>query len=173
MNPHFTFNLMNSIQNSILDDDVDKAMLHISNFSKLIRTTLDYSYKKTISLEEEVDYLKNYVDLQNIRFGDKVKFEIEYAEEYVQNILIPPMIVQPLIENVFVHAFSNEISNPLLQVNIYLLNPIAEANALFVEIKDNGLGFSSKKKNNHLSKGLSIVKERLQLLITLIKLLLN
>ena len=74
------------------------------------------------------------------------------------------MIVQPLIENVFVHAFSNEISNPLLQVNIYLLKPIAEANSLFIEVKDNGLGFSSKKKNNHLSKGLSIVNERLQLI---------
>jgi ligand-binding sensor domain-containing protein len=164
MNPHFTFNLMNSIQNSILDNDLDKAMLHVSNFSKLIRSTLDYSNQKTISLEEEVKYLKNYVDLQNMRFGDKVKFEIDYPNEYVQNILIPPMILQPLIENVFVHAFSDESANPLLQVNIYLLEPIANANTLFIDVKDNGLGRSKKKITNHLSKGLSIVQERLQLL---------
>ena len=71
MNPHFTFNLMNSIQNFVLDKDVDKALLHVSNFSRLIRTTLDYSNQKTISLEEEIEFLTNYVDLQNMRFGDR------------------------------------------------------------------------------------------------------
>ena len=164
MNPHFTFNLMNSIQNFVLDKDVDKALLHVSNFSKLIRTTLDYSNQKTISLEEEIEFLTNYVDLQNMRFGDKVKFIINYPEEHVKDILIPPMIIQPLIENVFVHAFSSSIKNPILEVNIYAEDPIADAKTLYIDVKDNGVGRSNKKINTHLSKGLSIVQERLQLI---------
>ena len=164
MNPHFTFNLMNSIQNFVLDKDVDKALLHVSNFSKLIRTTLDYSNQKTISLEEEIEFLTNYVDLQNMRFGDRAKFIINYPEEHVKDILIPPMIIQPLIENVFVHAFSSSIKNPILEVNIYAENPIVDAKTLYIDVKDNGVGKSDKKINTHLSKGLSIVQERLQLI---------
>ena len=109
MNPHFTFNIMNSIQNFVLDKNVDKALIYISNFSKLIRTVLDYSNKKTISLSEEINFLQNYVGLQNMRFGDKVKFKLNFPEEYIHKIWIPPMIIQPLIENVFVHAFSSTI----------------------------------------------------------------
>ena len=155
---------MNSIQNFVLDKDVDKALLHVSNFSKLIRTTLDYSNQKTISLEEEIEFLTNYVDLQNMRFGDKAKFIINYPEEHVKDILIPPMIIQPLIENVFVHAFSSSIKNPILEVNIYSENLIVDANTLYIDVKDNGVGRSNKKINTHLSKGLSIVQERLQLI---------
>ena len=130
----------------------------------LIRTTLDYSNQKTISLEEEIEFLTNYVNLQNMRFGDKVKFVINYPEEHVKAILIPPMIIQPLIENVFVHAFSSAINNPILEVNIYIKVPVDDANTLYIDVKDNGVGRSNKKVNTHLSKGLSIIQERLQLI---------
>ena len=130
----------------------------------LIRTTLDYSNQKSISLEEEIEFLTNYVDLQNMRFGDKVKFVINYPEEHVKDILIPPMIIQPLIENVFVHAFSSAINNPILEVNIYVKIPVDDANTLYIDVKDNGVGRSNKKVDAHLSKGLSIIQERLQLI---------
>ena len=164
MNPHFTFNIMNSIQNFVLDKNVDKALIYIGNFSKLIRTALDYSNKKTISLNEEINFLQNYVGLQNMRFGDKVQFSLNFPEEYSHKILIPPMIIQPLIENVFVHAFSSESVKPQLDVNIFLKEDIVHAKTLYVEVKDNGVGRSDEKINTHLSKGLSIIQERLQLI---------
>ena len=164
MNPHFTFNIMNSIQNFVLDKNVDKALIYISNFSKLIRTVLDYSNKRTISLSEEIHFLENYVGLQNMRYGDKVKFNLNFPEEYIHKIWIPPMIIQPLIENVFVHAFSSESVQPKLDVNIFLKEDISQANTLYIEVKDNGVGRSNEKINTHLSKGLSIIQERLQLI---------
>ena len=93
-----------------------------------------------------------------------MKFIINYPEEHVKDILIPPMIIQPLIENVFVHAFSSSIKNPILEVNIYSEDPIVDAKTLYIDVKDNGVGRSNKKINTHLSKGLSIVQERLQLI---------
>ena len=164
MNPHFTFNIMNSIQNFVLDKNVDKALIYISNFSKLIRTVLDYSNKKTISLSEEINFLQNYVGLQNMRFGDKVKFNLDFPAEYIHKIWIPPMIIQPLIENVFVHAFSNTSVEPTLDVNIFLKEDIIKAKTLYIVVKDNGVGRSDEKVNTHLSKGLSIIQERLQLI---------
>ena len=164
MNPHFTFNIMNSIQNFVLDKNVDKALIYISNFSKLIRTVLDYSNKKTISLSEEINFLQNYVGLQNMRFGDKVKFNLHFPEEYIHKIWIPPMIIQPLIENVFVHAFSSTTIEPTLDVNIFLKEDIIKAKTLYIVVKDNGVGRSDEKVNTHLSKGLSIIQERLQLI---------
>ena len=164
MNPHFTFNLMNSIQNFVLDKEVDKALLHISNFAKLIRAALDYSNKKTISLEEEIKFLQTYVNLQNMRFGDRVAFKLTYPKEHIKNIIIPPMIIQPLIENVFVHAFSSASVEPKLDVNIFLKEDIAHAKSLYIEVKDNGVGRNDSKVNTHLSKGLSIIQERLQLI---------
>ena len=164
MNPHFTFNIMNSIQNFVLDKNVDKALIYISNFSKLIRTVLDYSNKKTISLSEEINFLQNYVGLQNMRFGDKVKFNLDFPAEYIHKIWIPPMIIQPLIENVFVHAFSSTSVEPTLDVNIFLKEDIIKAKTLYIVVKDNGVGRSDEKVNTHLSKGLSIIQERLQLI---------
>ncbi len=164
MNPHFTFNIMNSIQNFVLDKNVEKALLYIGNFSKLIRTALDYSNKKSISLSEEIHFLENYVGLQNMRFGEKVHFNLNFPKDYIHKILIPPMIIQPLIENVFVHAFSSESVQPKLDVNIFLKEDISQANTLYIEVKDNGVGRSNEKINTHLSKGLSIIQERLQLI---------
>ena len=164
MNPHFTFNIMNSIQNFVLDKNVDKALVYIGNFSKLIRAALDYSNKKTISLNEEINFLQNYVGLQNMRFGEKVHFNLNFPKDYIHKILIPPMIIQPLIENVFVHAFSSESVKPQLDVNIFLKEDIIHAKTLYIEVKDNGVGRSEEKKNTHLSKGLSIIQERLQLI---------
>ena len=74
------------------------------------------------------------------------------------------MIIQPLIENVFVHAFSSESVQPKLDVNIFLKEDISQATTLYIEVKDNGVGRSNEKINTHLSKGLSIIQERLQLI---------
>ncbi len=165
MNPHFTFNVMNSIQNYVLDSDVDNALYFIGSFSKLVRTTLDHSFKKTITIVEELDFLNNYVEIQNMRFGNKVSYEMSFPEKYAEKIKIPPMLIQPLIENVFLHAFNDSIKSPKLQVKIYLDEDIEKAKFLSILVIDNGVG-KNNKGSSHVSRGGHIIQERLTLLNT-------
>ena len=164
MNPHFTFNVMNSIQNFVLDNNVDKALYHISSFSKLIRSTLDYSTKKSITLSEEIRFLQNYVEIQNMRYGNEVEFNIRYPEDIADRVLVPPMIIQPLIENVFAHAFNGKFLDQKLELFITLDDKLLTSTYLNVVVKDNGIGRQLGKETAHVSKGISITEERLQLL---------
>lgn len=156
MNPHFVFNAMNSIQNFVIDNNTDDALWYIGEFSKLMRQTLNYSSKTTINLEEEVDYLKRYIILENFRRKIKVKWVIDINDTIdVHDIEIPPMIIQPLVENVFVHAFVNSITNPELRINFSKYK-----NKIICLVTDNGMGVDD---SNTFSKGLKLVEERIQL----------
>ena len=164
MNPHFTFNVMNSIQNYVIDNDVDNALYFIGSFSKLVRSTLDYSFKKSISLAEEVSFLTNYIEIQNMRFSNRIKHEINFPEEYADKINLPPMIIQPIIENVFVHAFDQTITEPKLTLTIYLDEDITTAKYVNVVISDNGLGRGDNSNSTHISRAQKIIEDRLILL---------
>ena len=164
MNPHFTFNVMNSIQNFVLDNNVDKALYHISSFSKLIRATLDFSTKKNITLLEEISFLQNYVEVHNMRYQNEVNFTIKYPEDIAKSILVPPMIIQPLIENVFVHAFKGDNMDQQLELYISLDDALSKAKYLNVVVKDNGIGRQLGEEATHVSRGISITEERLQLM---------
>jgi hypothetical protein len=161
MNPHFIFNAMNSIQNFIIRNNVDEALMYMGEFSKLMRQTLNNSSELKISLETEIEYLNIYIKLENMRFKEAVNFSINVPEELDPfEIEIPPMVLQPFIENVFVHAFDSKTNNPKLELNFKLETPY-----LICEIKDNGKGISPDNLNKlHASKGIKLVKERLHLL---------
>lgn len=160
MNPHFTFNAMNSIQNYIIDNDIDNALMYLSEFAKLIRTTLDNSSKPLILLEEEISYLKSYIALENMRFNNKVDISINHDEMDIHEIELPPMVIQPFVENAFVHAFEKNHPNPKLEITFSITNQ-----TLICQIEDNGIGMSHSKTNKlHQSKGLKLVSERLNLL---------
>jgi ligand-binding sensor domain-containing protein/anti-sigma regulatory factor (Ser/Thr protein kinase) len=162
MNPHFTFNAMNSIQNFIVDADIESAMLYLSEFSKLIRTTLEFSTKTKISVSEEIDYLKNYISLENMRFDNHV--EVQYTIDNsvdVEETEIVPMVLQPFIENVFEHAFTRDINHPKLEISFKLIN----SKLLEVSITDNGVGYDNiKTEKIQKSRGVSLVVERLKLI---------
>ena len=123
MNPHFTFNAMNSIQNYIVKNKMEDALEYLVDFSRLIRQTLDNSIKNTIKLDEEIQFLKSYVNLENKRYTTPVNFEINISENIDSSkIDFPPMLLQPFVENCFVHAFTSNIINPYLKIDFnYIL----------------------------------------------------
>lgn len=161
MNPHFIFNAMNSIQNFILGKNTEEALQYMGEFSKLIRHTLNNSYKMLICLEDEIKYLKSYTALENLRFNKLVKIKFNIDETFdPSKIKIPPMLIQPFVENVFVHAFNSKSVNPELIISFS-----RDTDFILCTIADNGKGIDSQTSNKlNPSKGIELVKERLTLL---------
>lgn len=158
MNSHFLFNVLSSIQYFILTKDIDNALYYLERFSNLIRTTLDFSDKKSVSLYEEIAYLEKYVEIENLRTEhDVVLKQSIHSSINLSEIQIVPLLLQPFIENAMVHAFPPTIEQPEITITI---EPVAEG--IQIEIADNGVGYVSKSKK-HESKGISIVQKRLEL----------
>src|SRR5690606_3087054 len=162
MNPHFIFNAMNSIQYYIMEKDIDQATIFLGDFAKLIRLNLDHCTKPRILLTEEIEYLQSYIRLENTRFNNAIKVNIEIDPEIdVYDIEIPTMILQTFVENVFVHAFPPAITDPTLKVSFHMLTP----GIMQCKIEDNGIGYTLNRGHKlHKSKGVILVKERLALL---------
>jgi Histidine kinase/Y_Y_Y domain/Two component regulator propeller len=163
MNPHFIFNAMNSIQNYIIDSNTDNALMYMGEFSKIIRQTLNNSSKQRIVLADEIEYLKSYITLENMRLEKQVEIELIIDQGLdLFEIEIPPMLIQPFIENVFVHAFDPHSIHPKLALSFK-----QKENYLFCEITDNGKGMISGNLNKlHASKGIDLAKERIALFQT-------
>ncbi|HAF30785.1 MAG TPA: hypothetical protein DCG75_17215 [Bacteroidales bacterium] len=166
MNPHFIFNAINSIQNYMLDNDIDSALSHLSDFAKLIRLTLDNVSKKKITLDEELNYLKYYIRLEQMRFDKKFETQIILPPEYENSkIIIPSMILQPYVENSIKHGFVFKENGGKIKLEFL----ISKDNILKCIIEDNGVGRKksrelNKSKRSQQSKGTFITKERLSLL---------
>jgi hypothetical protein len=169
MNPHFTFNAMTSIQNLVLQKNYDGAQKALTRFSRLVRQTLDHSDQGSISIGEEIDFLKNYLEVENLRFQSKFKASIDIDPAIDQDFsFIPPMIVQPYLENAIKHGLLHKKSGGILKI-VFKLN----GSILNCTVEDNGVGrqesrrLSSTKSSvvsTHKSKGMSITKKRLELL---------
>ena len=160
MNPHFIFNAMNSIQNFIIDNKTDDALLYMGEFSKLIRQTLDNSSKPMINLADEIQYLETYINIERMRFpyGIELNLEVDKSVD-VHKIEIPPMLIQPFIENVFVHAFDSDSKGAKLTIQFSLVK--FELNC---KIADNGHGIDKSNLHCiHQSKGIKLVQERFDL----------
>ena len=160
MNPHFTFNAINSIQNFIIDADTENALHYLSAFSKLIRQTLETATEKFVPLKLEIDFLTNYVQVQQMRF-DKIKVDWNIADTInLYKTTIPPLIIQPYIENVFEHAFDDSMEEQHLTISFK-----NKSNQLICEVADNGMGNEEGSTSaSHISKGLKITKARFELL---------
>ena len=167
MNPHFIFNAINSIQNYMLDNDIDAALGYLSDFAKLIRITLDNVVKKKVTIEEELNYLKFYLNLEKMRFDKHFDIEIILPKEFKQRkIEIPPMVIQPFVENAIKHGFVYKKEDAKLKLEFKIIND----NILHCIIEDNGIGRQKSRELNrnnhksHQSKGIFITYERLMLL---------
>ena len=124
-----------------------------------MRTTLENSSEFKISISDEIKFLKLYVEVQNIRFNNQVKFTTIISPELDKyKKLIPPMLIQPLIENCFEHAFDESVSDPKIVLDIK-----KEYNSLLVTVTDNGIGFNEKSLAKSQSKALKLVEERIKL----------
>ena len=170
MNPHFIFNALNSIQQYILQGNVEEANKYLSKFSKLQRDILHCSSLNFISLEKEIEILNAYLQLEQLRFGDTFSYTIHVADEIdPAEINIPPMMLQPFAENAIWHGLMPKTGEKKLAIDFELLTE----DILLATIRDNGIGraASAKMKENnnrdnsgHESKGMSMVNQRLLLL---------
>ncbi|MCR4031355.1 MULTISPECIES: histidine kinase [Flavobacterium] len=162
MNPHFTFNAMNTIQSYISTNETKDAMNYISGFAKLIRKTLENSSKQKITIEEEIEYLEAYIKIENKRLQNPIHYEIVISDEIEAFLTeIPTMLLQPFVENIFVHAFTEFSINPKFVITFKMISDTI----LECKIIDNGMGAKTAKRNKlHQSKGIQLTKERLSLL---------
>jgi sensor histidine kinase YesM len=159
MNPHFVFNSMNAIHHYIISNDVDSSLNYINDFTKLMRTTLNNSSQTLISLKNELNFIKLYVKIQNNRFENSVDFNITIdATIETSYCSIPPMLLQPIVENCFEHAFNHSVLGNTIDVNIS-----ENTDFLLIDIIDNGKGFDVANIKKE-SKGISLLRERLALL---------
>jgi sensor histidine kinase YesM len=163
MNPHFIFNALNSIKAYLIENDKRKAVDYMNRFSKLIRKILESSRIESISLEEELDILKLYIEIENTRFNNELFYSIENTVNPNNlNIKIPPLILQPFIENAIWHGLAPSEKNKKLHIKIS-----ENQNFVEVEIEDNGVGreqsfLSKKSKLKKKSMGMKMTKERLK-----------
>jgi len=165
MNPHFIFNSLTAIQNSILKNDPLKSAELIAIFSKLIRQNLDFSTKKCIRLTDEIDMLRNYLETQKFRFNDLFDFNIHIDSNVdCDHTEIPPMLLQPFIENAIEHGLKHRKKDGKVSIKISKTEK-----GIKVEIQDNGVGRKSAEihNKNHDDKdkihAIKIFRERLKI----------
>ena len=163
MNPHFIFNVLNGIKalgNSGNSKELNKT---ISQFSVLLRSVLNNSRLEEISLQDEIDTLKNYLDLEQNMNSKSFEYHIETSLNNIdaEEILIPPMLLQPFVENCIKHAFQPNKTDAKIKLLFEVRNRF-----LHFTIEDNGIGFHQSKKeklkSNHQSVALEVTKERIQ-----------
>jgi LytS/YehU family sensor histidine kinase len=164
MNPHFVFNVMNSIQHYINTQNTASANKVLTGFARLIRKNLEICTKSYISLEEELEYLNLYLKLEKNRFGDKLHYIFSIDPEIdLGDTFIPSMLLQPYVENAIWHGIMPKETEGQIQINIKMLDSFY----LNIEIIDDGIGIENSlknKKDTHISKGMQLTKERLNLL---------
>ena len=166
MNPHFMFNTLNSINSYIIENKSNEASKYLTMFSKLMRNILDNSKYSEITLEKELNTLKLYIQLEAVRLDYKFDFSINIAGNVDEETLkIPPLILQPFVENAIWHGLHNKKTHGNLKINIGL----ESESILFIQIIDDGVGRKmtsqlKKQQTNHKSYGIDITVSRLKML---------
>ncbi|MDX2172196.1 MAG: histidine kinase [Bacteroidota bacterium] len=165
MNPHFIFNALTGMQASIIAEDYAKSLNQLQKFSKLMRLTLNLSSEEYISIETEIDYINQYISFELDRFVNKFTLSVYIDSEIdSNNTHIPPMLIQPIIENSIKHAGLNKISNGNININISLIEHSTNIYLLKVIVSDNGFGFNLDLLNRKTnSKGINITKQRIKI----------
>lgn len=193
MNPHFVFNSLNSIQSFYNYKENESANEYLAKFSRLIRMNLDYADKTFIKLSDELERLESYLTLEKMRFDENLKYEIWVSDDIdPEKTEIPNMIIQPFVENAIWHGILKSQNAGKVTVNIFhsklpeeirknyqiqihsalkgnkpdSLDP-HPVHCIKIEIIDNGIGIKNCQKNktsDHISRGISVIKERLSIL---------
>jgi tetratricopeptide (TPR) repeat protein len=165
MNPHFIFNTLNSIQYYMYQHDKLATNNYLTKFSSLMRKVLENSQHTSIPLNDELDALTLYLELERIRFKDKFDFKINVDEEIdVLLFKVPTMLIQPYVENSICHGLIPAERNGFIEIDLKL-----EKDYISCSIEDNGIGREASQKrkakseNNHNSLGTQIVSSRLDL----------
>lgn len=166
MNPHFIFNALNSIKRMILDGDNEKASRYLSKFALMIRMTLEHSGKMFVSLDENIEYLKAYLDMEKLRFDSTFTYSIDTDDELdTSETVLPPMMIQPLVENAIWHGLMQAEKNKKIRIGFTQMQ-----NKLACIIEDNGIGIHNSQKLKekqrplHRSVGLENLQKRINIM---------
>jgi len=162
MNPHFIFNALNSIQDLVLKGDVEHSYSYITTFSDLVRRTLNYSEKEFIDFEKEIKLLELYLSLEKLRFKKDLNFEL--IGNTISDIMIPPLLIQPFIENALIHGLLHKEGEKRLKITFELRD------MLICTIEDNGVGrekaksIKQRQKSEHESFSGKAIHKRFEIL---------
>lgn len=166
MNPHFIFNALNSIRRYIMENKTDKADFYLTSFANLMRRVLENSKYENITLDEELNTLKLYLELERMRFDDTFVFNIVIDEKIkTQSITLPTMIIQPVIENAIWHGLAPLQKNGVLTITLKLI----DEKSFSCTVDDNGIGRKkameiAEKRKGHKSLGIQNLQERISLI---------
>ncbi|WP_218127761.1 sensor histidine kinase [Niabella drilacis] len=167
MNPHFIFNCLNSIRLYAAKNDSQSATMYLTKFSRLIRLVLENSKNERVTLKQEMETIQLYIEMEIMRFKDKLQYEISIdphiEQEYIE---LPPMMIQPFVENAIWHGLMHKEEGGML----YIMIRQSDDDFLTITIRDNGIGrikatlLKSKSATTHKSYGMHITHERLEAL---------
>ena len=162
MNPHFIFNAMNSISDYMAKNDLETANTFLVKFSKLIRAILESSEKKWIPLEEDLELTELYMQIEGLRLKDKFEHSIKVSKDVdMENTMVPPLILQPFIENSIWHGISKKETKGHIDISVKIENQL-----LVCTVDDDGVGRKTNgaTKKGKTSMGLKITKNRLDII---------
>ena len=166
MNPHFIFNALNSIKRMILDGDNEKASRYLSKFALMIRMTLNHSKEIFVTLDENIEYLKAYLEMEQLRFSDSFTYTI-FTDDSIDTseTFIPSLMMQPLVENAIWHGLLQSETDKKILVAF-----TQDQNTITCIIEDNGIGvdqskeFKERNNSNHRSVGLENLQKRIKMI---------
>lgn len=166
MNPHFVFNCLNSINRFILINKPEEASDYLTKFSRLIRLILDNSRSDTVLLSKELDALQLYIEMERLRFSEHFDYRIDIASDLqTEHIEIPPLLIQPYVENAIWHGLMHKKERGLLAIEVY-----AKGKMLCITVQDNGVGRqraaelkSRSAAGENKSLGMKVTAERLEI----------
>lgn len=161
MEPHFIFNTLSALQSFIRFDEKEKSIKYLSQFSRLLRSSLELSRKNYVPLDQEIEAIENYLSLQQMRFEYTFAYNIIVPDTDTSALLIPPMLIQPFVENAIIHGIGSLSDKGLITLEIAV-----EENQIVVKITDNGKGYQDKSNvdSDHQSLSGTIARERLEIL---------
>jgi LytS/YehU family sensor histidine kinase len=166
MNPHFIFNCLNAIDNLIQTNQPDKATTYLSRFARLIRYLLESSKNNLVPLYKDFETLHLYLQLEQFRSGNKFTYELKASKELLEGgYKVPPLIIQPFVENSIQHGLLNKQAGERKLV----VQATLENNYICYTISDNGVGrtkaleIKNRNKPDHKSYGIEISSERIRL----------
>ena len=168
MNPHFIFNSLNSIQYYVSKNDSYMAESYLSKFARLIRSILEHSRQSYVPISDDCETLKLYMELEKLRFSDKFDYDFIVSDEIdIDFTKIPPMLIQPFVENSIIHGILQNSVQGKIKIS---LNINKSENQIICNVYDNGIGrgksmeLKMKSIQDHKSLGMAVTAERIELL---------
>lgn len=162
LNPHFLFNALLAIQNYMLKNTSQQAAIYLSKFSRLMREILESSRQKYVTVSDEVDMLSHYLDIHKLRLQDRFEYEIKVSPSISPEVdTLPPMFVQPFVENAIEHGVSHLPSGGRIEICFEKSDEHIE-----IAVTDNGPGIQPQSSKGHESLGSTIIRDRMALFNT-------